>query len=166
VVREARQVIAGLRPTILDDFGLERALRLHVHELENDGWTISYEPQLGPERLPGPIETVLYRIAQEALTNVRKHADTLSATVRLRRHDGQVELEIVDAGVGFEEAALAADDDPGHHIGLVGMRERAALVGGRCVIESEPGQGTRVAVTIPLPAQATPGESALVAVGA
>ena len=84
---------------------------------------------------------MLYRIAQEALTNVRKHAETLSATIRLRRQDGRVQLEIVDRGAGFQRAAPAAEDDPGHRIGLVGMRERAALVGGSCTIESEPGLG-------------------------
>jgi signal transduction histidine kinase len=152
VVREARQVIAGLRPTTLDDFGLERALRLHVQELVSDGWTIEYDPKLGPDRLPGPIETVLYRIVQEALTNVRKHAGTLTATVRLRRQDGMVELEVVDQGDGFRQPSPADERVPGHQIGLVGMRERAALVGGRCTIESEPGHGTRVAVQIPLPA--------------
>jgi signal transduction histidine kinase len=158
-------VIAGLRPTTLDDFGLERALRLHVHELESDGLTVEYEAQLGPDRLPGEIETVLYRIAQEALTNVRKHADTPRATVTLCRHSGRVELEVVDRGAGFKSAP-AADDRPGHHIGLVGMRERAALVGGTCVIESEPGLGTRVVVTIPLPSTPRVGEAALTAAGA
>jgi PAS domain S-box-containing protein len=166
VVREARQVIAGLRPTTLDDFGLERALRLHVHELEGDGLTVAYEAQLGLDRLPGPIETVLYRIAQEALTNVRKHAGTPCAAVTLRRRDGRVELAVIDQGSGFKAAAPAADDDPGHHIGLVGMRERAALVGGRCVIESEPGQGTRVTVSIPLPSAPTLEEAALTTAGA
>jgi signal transduction histidine kinase len=152
VVREARQVIAGLRPTTLDDFGLERALCLYVQELVKDGWTIGYDPQPGLDRLPGPVETVLYRIAQEALTNIRKHAETLTAIIKLSRHDGQVELEVVDHGAGFQQAARSAEDDPGHRIGLVGMRERAALVGGSCTIESQPGHGTRVLVQIPLPA--------------
>jgi PAS domain S-box-containing protein len=155
VVREARQVIAGLRPTTLDDFGLERALRLYVQELVSDGWTIEYDPQPGLDRLPGPIETVLYRIAQEALTNIRKHAETLTATITLRREAGRVELEVVDRGAGFKQAPVAPDDDPGHRVGLVGMRERAALVGGVCTIESEPGCGTRVLVRIPLPAAPT-----------
>jgi signal transduction histidine kinase len=163
VVREARQVIAGLRPTTLDDFGLERALRLYVQELENDGWTIEYDPQPGLDRLPGPIETVLYRIAQEALTNIRKHAETLTATITLRRADGQVELAVVDRGAGFKQAPAAPDADPGHRVGLVGMRERAALVGGVCTIESEPGRGTRVLVRIPLPDAATVTPNAVLA---
>lgn len=150
VVREARQVIAGLRPTVLDDFGLERALRLHVQELAGEGWTIEYDAQLGSGRLPGPIETVLYRIAQEALTNVRKHAQTLAATVCLRRYDGHVELDVVDRGVGFRQFAGRDDARPGQQIGLVGMRERAALVGRLCLVQSQPGEGTRVSVRIPL----------------
>lgn len=151
VVREARQVIAGLRPTALDDFGLERALRLHVQELAGEGLTVAYDAQLGPERLPGPVETVLYRIGQEALTNVRKHAATAEAAVTLRREGSDVVLVVTDAGVGFEPVRAAANG-PGQCIGLVGMRERAALVGGRCVIESRSGGGTRVDVRIPLAA--------------
>ena len=151
VVREARQVIAGLRPTVLDDFGLERAIRLLVNELVGEGWTIEYEAQLGTARLPGATETVLYRIVQEALTNVQKHAGTLAATVSVRRHDGYVDLEIVDRGVGFQPGALSsADVEPGQRVGLVGMRERAAMVGGWCVVESQPGEGTRVSVRIPV----------------
>ncbi|MFN8635331.1 MAG: PAS domain-containing protein [Chloroflexota bacterium] len=153
VVREARQVIAGLRPTTLDDFGLERALRLHVQELVGEGWTIDYVAQIGPGRLPGPVETVLYRIAQEALTNVRKHAETLDAQVTLRRLDGRVQLEVIDHGAGFNSGAFAEIADPGHHVGLVAMRERAALVGGVCTVQSRPGEGTRVSATIPLAAE-------------
>jgi signal transduction histidine kinase len=150
VVREARQVIGGLRPTVLDDFGLERALRLHVQELVAEGWAIEYDAQLGADRLPGPTETVIYRIAQEALTNVRKHAQTLEVTVSLHRGEGYVELNVVDRGVGFSQAARREESGPGHRLGLVGMRERAALVGGLCVVRSEPGAGTRVTVRIPL----------------
>ena len=150
VVREARQLIGGLRPTVLDDFGLERALRLHVQELVAEGWAIEYDARLGSCRLSGPTEIVLYRIAQEALTNVRKHAQTLAATVSLRRGDGYVELNVLDRGVGFSRAVRRDDAGPGHQLGLVGMRERAALVGGTCVVRSEPGVGTRVTVRIPL----------------
>lgn len=156
VVREARQAIAGLRPTTLDDFGLERALRLHIQELTSDGWSIEYYAGLGAERLPGPIETVLFRITQEALTNVRKHADTLTATVSLRRQDGYVELEVADLGVGFQMTAPPAEHGPGQRLGLVGMRERAGLVGGQCTVESRPGQGTRVVARIPLGVVAVP----------
>ena len=166
VVREARQVIAGLRPTVLDDFGLERALRLHVQELIGEGWTIEYDAQLGSTRLPGPTETVLYRIAQEALTNVRKHAQTLKATVRLRRHEGHVELEVVDHGVGFSPTGHRDDTRPGQQIGLVGMRERAALVGGWCGVQSQPGTGTRVTARIPLRDESGAGPAAVVPAGA
>ena len=150
VVREARQAIAGLRPTTLDDFGLERALRLHIQELTSDGWSIEYHAGLGAERLPGPIETVLFRITQEALTNVRKHANTLTATVRLRCQDGYVELDVADPGVGFQVTSPPAEHRPGQRLGLVSMRERAGLVGGQCTVESRPGQGTRVVARIPL----------------
>ncbi|MGE3269806.1 MAG: PAS domain S-box protein [Chloroflexota bacterium] len=156
VVREARHSIAGLRPTTLDDFGLERAVRLHIQDLVSDGWTIEYHAELGPDRLPGPVETVLFRITQEALTNVRKHAQTLTAMVSLRRVEGNVELEVADQGAGFDMAAPTAEIRPGQHLGLVGMRERAGTVGGQCVIESRVGKGTRVTVRIPLGIHAMP----------
>src|SRR5205085_6223363 len=75
-VREARRVVANLRPTTLDDFGLAAALRLQVEELRDEGWQVSYQEALGPARLPSLVETALFRVAQEALTNVRKHAHT------------------------------------------------------------------------------------------
>jgi signal transduction histidine kinase len=97
---------------------------------------------------------VLYLIAQEALTNVGKHAQTQSANVTLRLESGYVALEIVDQGAGFEQAAPQAEQSPGsgpgQHLGLVGMRERAALVGGQCTVSSRNGQGTQVEVRIPL----------------
>jgi signal transduction histidine kinase len=81
---------------------------------------------------------------------VRKHAQTLEVTVSLHRGEGYVELNVVDRGVGFSQAARREESGPGHRLGLVGMRERAALVGGLCVVRSEPGAGTRVTVRIPL----------------
>src|SRR5438045_1331658 len=72
-VKEARRLIAGLRPTVLDDFGLATALRLQVEAYRADGWMVTYDETLGPERLPPTLETTLFSVAQEALTNVRKH---------------------------------------------------------------------------------------------
>jgi PAS domain S-box-containing protein len=103
-VEEARRVITGLRPMALDYLGLATALRLWVDTLRGEGWEIDYEEAIGQVHLPAEIETVLYRIIQEALTNVRKHARTTRARVALRRLDGSVYLEVQDWGRGFDGA--------------------------------------------------------------
>ena len=141
VVREARQVIAGLRPTVLDDFGLERALRLHVQELVGRAGPSSTTRSSDRSRLPGPIETVLYRIAQEALTNVRKHAETLAATVSLQRGDGYVELESWIAGVGFKPGRAGRDDaGPATRSAWSGCASARRWSADCCVVQSEPGR--------------------------
>jgi signal transduction histidine kinase len=151
VVKEARMVIAGLRPTVLDDFGLASALRLEVEQRRADGWHISYDETPPPQRLPPAIETALFRIAQEALTNIRRHARTTRAHLALHCHAQAIRLEVRDWGCGFDAAHLAASQ-AGEHIGLLGMQERASLLGGTLHIESQPGAGTRVLVEVPLPA--------------
>src|ERR1700726_2370785 len=93
-VREARRLIAGLRPTALDDFGLATALRMQVEAQRNEGWTITYDETLGSERLPPMIETTLFGVAQEALTNVRKHARTMQARLALERRGSVIRLEV------------------------------------------------------------------------
>ena len=103
-MEEARRVITGLRPMALDYLGLATALRLWVDTLRGEGWEIDYEEAIGQVHLPAEIETVLYRIIQEALTNVRKHARTTRARVALRRLDGSVYLEVQDWGRGFDGA--------------------------------------------------------------
>src|SRR5438270_3499307 len=95
-VREARRLIAGLRPTVLDDFGLATALRLHVEAERQTGWKISFAETLGSRRLPPPIETTLYGVAQEALTNARKHACTTQAHLALELHEQTIRLAVQD----------------------------------------------------------------------
>ncbi|MDQ4106435.1 MAG: PAS domain S-box protein [Actinomycetota bacterium] len=149
VVREARHVIEELRPTSLDDFGLAAALRLEIEELREEGWEISLEEDLREERLEPETETALYRVAMEALTNVRKHASTTRAAVRLSRRPRVVRLEVKDEGRGFNTAAPFRRGR-GEKVGLAGMRERVALLGGRLQINSHPGKGTTVIAEIPL----------------
>jgi signal transduction histidine kinase len=150
-VTEIRRVIAGLRPTALDDFGLATALQMHVAALHADGWEISYHESLGAKRLPPTIETVLYRVAQEALTNIRKHAQTTRVAVTVANHDRRLQLEIQDWGCGFDPLRVFAGAGPGERIGLRGMRERVALLGGHFSLRSSPGAGTLVAAEILLP---------------
>lgn len=149
-VREARRVIAGLRPTALDDFGLATALRLEVEALRGEGWLISYDETLGVERLPSAIETAFFRVAQEALTNVGKHAGTTEAQVLLHRCGSTIRLEVRDGGRGFEPSVVA-ESGPGERIGLAGMRERITLLGGRWQVRSRPGMGTHIVAEVPVP---------------
>jgi len=150
-VTEIRRVIAGLRPTALDDFGLATALRMHVAALQADGWEISYQESLGARRLTPTTETVLYRVAQEALTNVRKHAQTTRVAVTLGYDEHWLRLEVQDWGCGFEPADALAGAGLGERIGLRGMRERAAILGGRWLVHSSPGKGALIVAEIPLP---------------
>lgn len=150
-VKEARGVIEGLRPTALDDFGLAIALRQLVEGLKNEDWKIDYKEALGKERLSPEIETALYRVLQEALTNVQKHAHSAKAHVTLVREGKKVRLEVRDEGHGFDPAAASGDSGgPGERVGLSSMRERVALLGGELKITSEPGKGTLVVAEVPL----------------
>jgi PAS domain S-box-containing protein len=149
-VREARRLIAGLRPTALDDFGLATALRLQVEARRTEGWTITYGETLGSERLPPTIEMTLFGVAQEALTNARKHASTTRARLALERHGSTIRLEVQDWGCGFEPLAVLQEASLGEHIGLREMQERVELVGGHLMISSRPGDGTLVVAEVPL----------------
>lgn len=149
-VGEARRVIANLRPTALDDFGLATAVRMQTEEMRAEGYETTYEETLGEARLPATLETALFRVAQEALTNVRKHAQTDRVRVALRLRDGAVRLEISDRGRGFAPPEAKQEAGPGERVGLSSMRERIALLGGALEIRSEPGSGTSVVAEVPL----------------
>jgi signal transduction histidine kinase len=158
-VSEARAVVANLRPTALDDFGLAPALRLQVQRLQAEGWQVAYQEELDGERLPAPIETALFRVAQEALTNVQKHARTDRVEVALARRGRLIRLEVRDWGHGFEAEAGGRDAGAGERVGLAGMRERIAQLGGRWSLESRPGEGTRVVAEVPLELREAVGRS-------
>jgi signal transduction histidine kinase len=142
-----RKLAVELRPSALDDFGLMPALeRLTQTFSAQTGVAVELETTLTSARLPGEVETVVYRIVQEALTNVTKHAAASRVSVFLARKDGAVAAVIEDDGVGFEPAPA---EDGG--LGLLGMRERVGLMGGRFIVESRAGAGTTIAVEVPLP---------------
>src|SRR5215204_849662 len=151
-VEEARCVIQNLRPTTLDDFGLAAAIQLQVVELQTEGFEASYEGTLGEERLPSTLEVNLFRVAQEALSNVRKHAETDRVRVAIGRRDGAVRLEVRDWGRGFCTSEVRSSAGLGETVGLSSMRDRVALLSGSLEIRSEPGIGTSVVVENPLPA--------------
>ena len=151
-VEEARSVIANLRPTTLDDFGLSTAIRMQIEELQTEGFEASYEDTLGEERLSSTLEVNLFRVAQEALSNVRKHAQTDRVCVAIGCHKGVVRLKVRDWGRGFRPSGVRGSAGPGETVGLSSMRDRVALLNGSLQIRSEPGLGTSVVAEIPLSA--------------
>jgi signal transduction histidine kinase len=142
-----RRMARELRPSALDDLGLVAALDGYMHEFtRRTRLETRFEPACG-DRLPPRVELVLYRIAQEALTNVAKHANAGRADVWLVREPGAVSLTVRDDGRGFDPARISA---AGRGMGLFSMRERAELVGGTLTLTSSPNGGTSIAVRIPL----------------
>jgi len=153
---EVGRLSRGLHPSILDEVGLSAAVTRHAQEfaqLHGVAMDVRIEG-LESEILPPLVQTTVYRILQEALTNVAKHASARSVSVRLVRGKATVELRVQDDGAGFDPAAGAegaAGDQGDRHLGLQVMRERAALLGGSVEVESQPGAGT--AITAHLPAR-------------
>jgi two-component system, NarL family, sensor histidine kinase DevS len=145
-LQDVRRLAVELRPKALDDFGLVSALERLVETFhEQTGIEVDLEPRLGDQRLPSDIETTLYRITQEALTNVVKHAQAERVSIVLTRRDGSVSAVIEDDGIGF-----GPGERTDNGLGLLGMRERFALVGGRLDVESSPGAGTTLSIEVPV----------------
>ena len=144
---EARRAIVGLRPSVLDDLGLGPSLESLAHTVVGP----EVDVDIAPCRLPPHVEMALYRIAQEALQNVMKHASAERVMLRLSTPNGGVHLVVEDDGRGFRPGQAAHTRKGGPSYGLVGMRERAELVGARLTVTSKPGSGTRVAVELPTP---------------
>lgn len=145
-----RRFSRDLRPAILDDLGLLPALEWLMSELhaETQGRVAARCEVLGePRRLPPDVELGLFRIAQEAVRNVRKHSGATAATLTLQFGPAETYLEITDNGRGFQVSSTGASREI--HLGLVGMEERAKLLGGTCTIQSVPGRGTTVSVSVP-----------------
>jgi signal transduction histidine kinase len=143
-LQEVRELAVELRPKVLDDFGLVPALeRLTATRAEATGIEIEFLSRLDG-RLPEETETALYRIVQEALTNVVKHANARQVSIVLSRMDGMVTALIEDDGRGFEPAAIREGG-----FGLDGMRERVALLGGTLKVESRRNAGTTLKVEVP-----------------
>ena len=155
LTERVRDLSLRLRPTMLDDLGLLPALLWLVERYTaQTGVRVSFERGPLPGRLPAAVETAAYRVVQEALTNVARHAGVREAVVRLWADGEWLGLQVEDRGVGFDPRAVA-----GPSAGLSGMRERAQLLGGHLEVESAPGQGTRVTAELPL-VEAPPGPDA------
>jgi len=146
-LQDVRRLAVELRPSTLDDFGLSTAVeRLAETFRDNTGMRVDVDAQLGDVRLPAEVETALYRIVQEALANIVKHAEATRVSILLTRKESSVAAVVEDDGKGFDKRETGDDV-----LGLVGMRERVGLVGGRLVIESAKGSGTTIAAEVPVP---------------
>jgi two-component system, NarL family, sensor histidine kinase DevS len=145
-LQSVRRLAVELRPKALDDFGLVPALERLADAFGGEsGIAIDVEANLDETRLPPEVETALYRIAQEALTNVAKHADAEHVSLIVTRRDGSVTVVVEDDGRGF--GAVGGESGG---LGLVGMKERVGLLGGRLAIESTEGSGTTIVAEVPL----------------
>jgi signal transduction histidine kinase len=147
---DVHRLILDLRPSVLDDLGLTSAIRWYADRtLGPRGVAVRCEfGELG--RLPAELETTLFRICQETISNVARHAQATQVLVEVRAEGGQLCVDIEDDGQGFDPAAVARREARPHW-GLLGIAERAQLLGGHARIDSSPGAGTRVEVRIPLP---------------
>ena len=143
-MRELLSLARQLRPTALDDLGLAAATAGQVEQLSGADFEATFAADGDFSDLGGDAQLVVYRVAQEALSNAARHSDAARVAVALRRRgDGGVELEVADDGRGF------AFDDSERGLGIAGMRERALLAGGELTIESRPGAGTTVRLAVP-----------------
>jgi signal transduction histidine kinase len=144
-IEEVRGLAIRLRPGVLDHLGLVDALEWYTADFERRTGIACVFKQTPIGQLPDAVATAAYRIVQEALTNVARHAGASTATVRLTGEDAELLVTVADNGCGFDAEGL--DKVPG--LGVAGMRERAALIGADLAVLSLPGRGTRVVLTVP-----------------
>jgi len=144
-IDELRGLITELRPATLDQLGLRAALEDLAERFEHSAEVaVAVELSIGAERLDPELETAVYRLVQESLTNVVKHAEAASVMLQVTVGDGRLDVLISDDGQGFDQAAQSSG------FGLAGMRERVELTGGELQVESKPGSGTKVMASVPL----------------
>ena len=151
-IENLRRLTRALRPIYLEDLGLVPALEMLARETNHaNHLEIDFQKRGQERRLPHEAELALYRIAQEALNNVARHAQTQHGVIQINFADKEIKLEITDEGVGFKMPNSPIDFASNGHFGLLGMRERADLIGARLEVLSEAGGGTRLIVHLPLP---------------
>ena len=150
MLEDLRKNIWDLRPTILDDLGLIPAIRWYARmRLQEIGIQLNFE--LGENiRLAPYLETTLFRITQEAVTNILRHAEAETVTIRLKWEGNRVCLQVEDDGRGFDVGRIAGEAVTRKQLGLLGIQERVSIVGGQAIIDSSPGHGTRLQVFVPL----------------
>jgi signal transduction histidine kinase len=151
LLQQTRRISLDLRPPLLDDLGLVPALRWYVdQQAERARLHAKFLPDHLVDNIPPHIETACFRLAQEAITNVVRHGQAKKLTVELERADNSLRLVVRDDGAGFDAIKAGAHAGHGASLGLLGMKERAALAGGTADIVSSLGHGTTVEVLLPL----------------
>ncbi|MBI4728726.1 MAG: sensor histidine kinase [Acidobacteria bacterium] len=148
--RNLNKVLLDLRPALLDELGLVEALRWYVSQMQEVwGLPVTIQAKKMP-RLPEHVEMAAFRIAQEAVANAVRHGAPRSIRMKVAAPDGTVRVEVEDDGSGFDVAGAMAKARTGEAVGLLGMIERAELLGGRLEVQSQPGKGTRISAEIPI----------------
>jgi two-component system sensor histidine kinase UhpB len=150
-LEDLRKLVYGLRPTMLDDLGLLPAIRWYARtSLEDNGTQVLIEDSDDVGRLDPHLETALFRIAQEAVNNIVRHAKASTVRILLALEGGSICLRVEDDGRGFDVRRISEQALPQRRLGLLGMKERVDLVGGRMTVDSAPGRGARIEVHVPL----------------
>ncbi|AYO31503.1 sensor histidine kinase [Biomaibacter acetigenes] len=150
-LKELRKIIFNLRPSALDDLGLEAVVRRSCSEFQEDtGINTDFKIFGDKMRMDSSIEVTLFRIIQEALSNIKKHAGAKNAVIKLETGKGLINLIIADDGSGFELNTRTDDSEMQDHFGLMSIKERTELLNGSLNIESAPGKGTKIFITIPV----------------
>ncbi|MEX0678258.1 MAG: sensor histidine kinase [Pirellulales bacterium] len=144
-IDEARRMISGLRPLIIDEQGIAGGIEYLVNEFNGRGLAIRFTHSMKARRLAPELESTLFRIVQESLANLARHSQSREGEVKISQRGRTVRVEVRDSGVGFDPDAVGKG-----HFGLEGLKERARLAGGSASIHSAPGKGTLVAVVLPL----------------
>jgi signal transduction histidine kinase len=152
VIQTLRSITSELRPPTLAPFGLEKAIRSHAERFQeaHPELELHFDLMSDQQKLPEPMRLALFRIYQQTLTNVIRHADARRVTIRLHLGADRATLDIEDDGRGFEVPARWIDLVRQGHLGLAGAVERAEAVGGQLKVVSTPGHGTQVQVNVPI----------------
>jgi PAS domain S-box-containing protein len=146
IVQSVRRIASELRPSLLDDLGLTAAIAWHMEEFEKRSGIKSHFKEPKDEWiLPDPVKINLFRIVQEATTNIGRHSNATEVHVNLEHNDHSIVLRVFDNGVGFNAETICK----GNTLGILGMRERASIVGGKLEIKTAPGNGTEIFVSVP-----------------
>ena len=149
-LKELRRVVVGLRPPALDELGLNHALRQSLEDLKTDGLDCRFSEVGTPVRLSSSVEIAVYRIVQEALNNIRKHANATKVNLRLQFQEGKLVVEVRDNGKGFDLSQTLDSAISAGHLGLLGMKRRAEMLGGGISIKASEGKGTTVILSLPI----------------
>jgi signal transduction histidine kinase len=150
-LKHVRDLSVELRPVVLDDLGLADAVSWYANrQAERAGYDVVVDQDLGEGRLPEPIETAGFRIVQQALTNIARHADAKHVRINLSRQPGRVELSVADDGIGFDVREARTRSQAGESLGLVDMTELARMAGGVLNVTSTEGKGSTVRVQFPV----------------